>query len=88
MTTHDGTQEPITDAGSEESQKFFATHARWKATHPTGAFDNPLTSFRFSPRPYRLWEILSTVGILYGVTIGVPALAGLWAAWRIWRQVH
>lgn len=74
--------------GSEESQKFFTTHARFAATEPTGAFDNVLTSLRFSPRPYRFRDVLLGVGILYGAFIGLPVLAGIWAGWRIWLQVH
>lgn len=74
--------------GSEDSQKFFATHERFTATRPTGAFDNVLTSFRLSARPYRWREIFSTVGILYGLFIGLPVVAGAWAGWRIWRQVR
>lgn len=71
------------EAGSEDSQKFFATHARWTASDPTGAFDNPLTSFRLMPIPSRWPEIIGTVGGLYGFFIGIPALAGAWALWRI-----
>lgn len=80
--------ESATPAGSEESQKFFATHARFTATRPTGAFDNVLTSFRFAPRPYRLRDALLTFGVLYGGFIGLPAAAGIWAAWRIWSDLH
>lgn len=67
---------------SEDSQKFFATHARFAAQEAT------LASFRFSPRPYRAREVLLTAVVLYGTFVGLPVLAGLWAAWRIWRQVH
>ena len=82
MAEHDGTQQM---ASPDDSQKFLTTYARFAATNPTGAFDNALTSFRFTPRPYRWPEILATVGVLYGVFIGIPALAGAWAAWRIWK---
>lgn len=83
MSTHDGSQELA--GSSEDSQKFFATHARWTASNPTGAFDSSTVSFRLMPIPSRWPEIIGTLGILYGVFIGIPALAGAWAAWRIWH---
>lgn len=79
---------PDAEGGSEDSQKFFATHARFAARHPTGAFDNPLTSFRYSPRPYRWREILLTVGVLFGLFIGVPLAGAVWAGWKIWKGLH
>lgn len=92
MTPAGGPAAPTDDglphSGSDESQKWFASAARFQAAHPTGAFDNVLASFRLSPRPTRLRDALLTVGVLYGGFVGVPALAGLWAAWRIWREVN
>lgn len=81
MTHHDAIQTP----GSDESQKFRATYARFTASDPTGAFDNALTSFRFSPRPYRFRDAFLGLGILYGGFIGIPAAAGVWAAWKIFH---
>lgn len=70
---------------SEDSQKWFARHRAFTARNPTGAFDNPLTSFRFAPKPSRWPEIFMTVGLLYGVFVGLPAAAGVWAAITILR---
>lgn len=88
MTTHDGSQTHVTDdqlieANSDDSQKFFATHERFTASNPTGAFDNAATSFRLMPIPSRWPEIIATVGGLYGFFIGLPALGAIWAAWKI-----
>jgi hypothetical protein len=68
---------------SEDSQKFFATHKRFTASNPTGAFDSPVTSFRLMPIPTRWPEIIGTVGVLYGIFIGLPAASGAWALWKI-----
>ncbi len=73
---------------SEESQKFFASHRRFTAHEPTGAFDNALTSFRLAPRPYYWREVALVVGVLYGTIVGLPVAVGVWAAWRIWREMH
>lgn len=55
-------------AGSEDSQKWFVNHRR---------------TFNYTPRSDRWYEVLLAVGVPYGVFIGIPAVAGLWAAWKI-----
>lgn len=56
---------------------------RWKAKRPTGAFDSIAASFRYTPRPYSWYEVLSTVGLLYGVFIGLPVAGAFWSVHRI-----
>ncbi len=56
---------------------------RWQAKNPTGVFDNALTSFRFMPKGTSRFEAATTVIVLYGAFVGLPALAGLWALGRI-----
>jgi hypothetical protein len=77
---------PVGD--SDDSQKWFAQHRAFTAKNPTGAFDNVLASFRFTPRPYRWREILLSVGVLYGLFVGLPVGAGIWAAVEIWHRVR
>lgn len=51
------------------------------------AWDSVQRSFRFSPHPERWSEILTTVVGLYGLFVGVPAAAGIWAALKIWHRL-
>jgi hypothetical protein len=72
---------------SEDSQKWFARHQRL-SDKQSSSWDSVQRSFRFSPRPYRWREIILGVGVLYGTFIGLPALGGVWAAWRLWSELH
>lgn len=56
---------------------------RFKAYRPTGVFDSAAVSLRYMPKAQNWGEILATVGVLYGVLVGLPALAGLWSASQI-----
>lgn len=82
-TGPDATPPDGPQGNSEDSQKWFARHRSFTARNPTGAFDNPLTSFRFAPKPSRWPEIFLTVGVLYGAFVGLPAAAGTWAFVKI-----
>jgi hypothetical protein len=75
------------DGSSEDSLKWFARHEQLSEKQRT-SWDTVEKSFRFAPRPYRWREIVLGVGVLYGGFIGVPAAAGIWAAVKIWHQVH
>lgn len=81
--------EPTKDPSETDKWLLFSTERhdepRWAAKNPTGAFDNPLTSFRFMPKPTRFGEAFATVALLYGAFVGVPALAGAWAFGKILR---
>lgn len=53
--------------------------ARFKAYRPTGAFDSAAVSLRYMPKAQNWGEILGTVGLLYGLFIGLPAISALWS---------
>lgn len=72
---------------SDDSQKWFARHEQL-SERQRAAWDKTQRSFRFSPRPYRWREIILGVGLLYGGFVGVPAAAGVWAAYKIWHGMH
>jgi len=57
--------------------------SRWVAKNPTGAFTSAAASFRYMPKEYNWFEVLWSVGILYGLFIGVPVGAAFWSLHRI-----
>ena len=82
------TTEPTGD--SNDSLKWFAKHQQLTelSEGQRAAWDGVQRSFRFAPRPYRWREIIAGVGLLYITIIGIPAAGGVWAAWRLWQEVH
>lgn len=90
-TPADGPDAPSGESGpqgsSEDSVKWFIKADQLSAKQRT-AWDGMARAFRFAPPPQRWREILLTVGVLYGLVVGVPVAGGVWAAWRIWVQVR
>jgi hypothetical protein len=52
------------------------------------AFLSRATEVRTFVRPYDWRSVAWSVTALYGAFVGIPAIAGVWAALRIWRETH
>jgi len=46
-----------------------------------------MARFGYAVAPESWWEVVLTLLVLYGAFIGIPALAGIWAALRIWHRL-
>jgi hypothetical protein len=61
----------------------------WPEGHTTGAFVSRAASLRHEVKPYRWWDRISpAMLVLWGGFVGVPAGAGVWAVYEVWRRVH
>jgi hypothetical protein len=59
----------------------------WADGTETGAFISRAASTRFEVNPYRWYQISWSIVVLYGVFIGLPVVAGVWAVWVIGSRV-
>lgn len=62
---------------SDDSQKWFTQADKVNPQAET------MARFRYAVAPERWYEVAVSLGVLYGGFIGIPAIAGAWALWKI-----